>query len=56
MPPVEGKDAERMIEQLKRTAPPEEIEHRRREALQFLEYVSTPKPVLPPRRRRGEPR
>ncbi len=42
-PPVDGEDAERLLEQLANVASPEEIARRKEEARRFLAEVSRPK-------------
>lgn len=42
-PPIEGDDAERLLEELEKTAPPDEISRRRKNAERYLKLVGHPK-------------
>lgn len=46
-PTLVGADAERLLDELERVAPPDEIARRREAARRFLAQVSTPKPPPP---------
>jgi hypothetical protein len=49
-PPVTGEDAERLLEQLEKVPPPEELARRIAEARKFVADVTSPKTAQSPLR------